>query len=127
VRLQESVLGRERHHVEVQPPQADGGGHAQDGREQQRRADGLLGRAHPDGDHRLADGQDDEQPVPFGEVGHAVQPPVAVPGGEIGADPLDQEGTANSSVWVQPPSSAPATSKAAPATVGSQVIAPPGW
>jgi hypothetical protein len=64
-RLQQSLLGRQRHHVEVQPPQADGGGHAQDGRDQQRRADGLLGGAHPDGDDRLADRQDDEQPVSF--------------------------------------------------------------
>jgi hypothetical protein len=38
----------------------------------------LLGRAHPDGDDRLADRQDAEQPVSFGQVGHAVQPPVAV-------------------------------------------------
>ena len=86
-------VNRSRHHVEVQPPEGDGGGHAQDGRDQQRRADGLGGRAHPDGDHRLADGQDDEQPMSFGQVGHAVQPPVAVPGGEIDAGPLHQEGT----------------------------------
>jgi hypothetical protein len=33
----------------------------------------------PDGDDRLADRQDDEQPMSFGQMGHAVQPPVAVP------------------------------------------------
>jgi hypothetical protein len=93
VRLQQSVLGRQRHHVEVQPPQADRGGHPEDGREQQRRADGLGGGAHADRDDRLAEGQDDEQAVSFAPVPGAVDPPVAVPGGEIDGDPVDQEGT----------------------------------
>src|SRR5829696_10465383 len=64
--LGQPLLGGQRRHVEVQPPQADGDGHAQDRPGQQRRADGLLGGAGPDGDHRLADGQDDEVPVSFG-------------------------------------------------------------
>jgi hypothetical protein len=47
----------------------------EDGRDDERRADGLVTGADPDRHDRLADGQDDEPGVPLGPVGGAVDPP----------------------------------------------------
>ena len=74
-RLPQHVLGDAGDDVEVEPPQAHGDGQTA------QQCGGVAppqvgaGRRGPDGDDRLADGDDDDEAEAFGEVRRAVQTP----------------------------------------------------
>ena len=80
--LGEHTLGDQRDDVEVHPPQGERHPEREQRGEHDRPGDGLVGDPRADCDDRLADRDDDDQPVALGEVRRAVDAPALGAAGE---------------------------------------------
>ena len=69
------MLAQQRTHVEIRPPQGRGQQQAQHRGGDDHPGNGFFGHSETNGHDRLAEGNDDDQAMPLGEMPRGGQPP----------------------------------------------------